>query len=551
VGWRVGVRRGATDAGNPDGDPTCAAAARAAHWEYGVVSEFDAAAARFRVQFDSGAARSGEALAPPDTDWVQPGAAELGRAMRREVARGLPVATRERSMRQDIADGVAALARSAYGAAPPVLLQGCAADALARALAELLHSATPGPGLAGVSASDIPADLAAARTPEALAAALRTLTGEADAEPGPPARASAKLGRRRAKAGAEQPRRATDARAASGARGAPGAFTPRGIPLGVSIPGAPRAVLLSYDSASRTGSRAAGAAPAPARPRPGAASRGSGAGPGAPPGRRGKPGSAPPGQRPGSRKPGLYALRRASAGAQGAAQGPARPARPLARCAGAEPAAPAGTAAGSAPAGVGPQALTCPPQQPGSGPACAAPSPATGAVAPPARAAGKAPAELRAETGANAPPCARAALEAAVRARDAYCRACSEADAEVSLAAIADAAAAIVAPAAAALGRCTAGALRGALAALGLAAPPAYAPPAPAPPDAAAPTGAGTAAALAAALAEAPDALDARLPNTVAGAAARRREEALQLLLRLEIHRVLAAGARGLLRMPA
>jgi len=51
-------------------------------------------------------------------------------------------------------------------------------------------------------------------------------------------------------------------------------------------------------------------------------------------------------------------------------------------------------------------------------------------------------------------------------------------------------------------------------------------------------------------LAEAPDALDARLPNTVAGAAARRQEEALQLLLRLEIHRVLAAGARCLLRLP-
>lgn len=50
------------------------------------------------------------------------------------------------------------------------------------------------------------------------------------------------------------------------------------------------------------------------------------------------------------------------------------------------------------------------------------------------------------------------------------------------------------------------------------------------------------AAALAGALLEGPDELHARLPNTREGAQARRLEEALQLLMCLEVHCVLAAG---------
>ena len=48
--------------------------------------------------------------------------------------------------------------------------------------------------------------------------------------------------------------------------------------------------------------------------------------------------------------------------------------------------------------------------------------------------------------------------------------------------------------------------------------------------------------ALAAALLETPEALDMHFPNTAASAPARRLEEALQLLVTLEIHRVLAVG---------
>ena len=193
VGWRVGLRCGADpDQPNPE---------RATQrWAYGVVSEYDAGAARFRVKMDSGESRAAEALSVAGhTDWVQPGAGELGKAARLAVAGGGAPLARSRATGEDVADGVAAMARDVLGAAPPWLLRDAAAGSRAQLAAMLPWLARQGPGLRCGAAAELPAELASAEGPDELAAALRAMTGEAGAAPALGARPSAKPPRRRAR----------------------------------------------------------------------------------------------------------------------------------------------------------------------------------------------------------------------------------------------------------------------------------------------------------------------------------------------------------------
>lgn len=194
VGWRVGLRCGA------DADPEPNPERAAQRWLYGVVSEYDAGAARFRVKIDSGESRASEALsAVGHTDWVQPGAGDLGKAARLAVAGGGAPLWRSRATGEDVADGVAALARDMLGAAPPHRLQDAAAAPRAQLAAMLPWLAGQGLGLGCGAAAELPAELAIAEGPEELAAALRAMTGEACAAPALGARAPAKPPRRRAR----------------------------------------------------------------------------------------------------------------------------------------------------------------------------------------------------------------------------------------------------------------------------------------------------------------------------------------------------------------
>lgn len=189
VGWRVGLRRGA------DSDPE----RTRQRWLYGVVSEYDAGAARFRVKMDCGEPRASEALSPAGTDWVQPGAVELGKAARLATAGGRAPTWRSRATVRDVADGVAALARDMLGAAPPPRLQDAAAACRAQLAAMLPWLAGQGPGPGCGAAAELPAELAGAEGPEELAAVLRKMTGEAGTAPALETRMSAKPPRRRSK----------------------------------------------------------------------------------------------------------------------------------------------------------------------------------------------------------------------------------------------------------------------------------------------------------------------------------------------------------------
>ena len=192
VGWRVGLRCGANTDPEPNAERT------AQRWAYGVVSEYDAGAARFRVKMDSGESRASEALsATGHTDWVQPGAGELSKAARLAVAGGGAPLARSRATEEDVAAGVAALARGVLGAAPPHRLQDAAAAPRAQLAAMLPWLA--GSGLGCGAAAELPAELAGAEGPEELAAALRAMTGEAGTAPALGARPSAKPPRRRAR----------------------------------------------------------------------------------------------------------------------------------------------------------------------------------------------------------------------------------------------------------------------------------------------------------------------------------------------------------------
>ncbi|KAK9844144.1 hypothetical protein WJX81_005891 [Elliptochloris bilobata] len=442
VGWRVGLH----SCPNPHpGEPG------SERWDYGVVSEYDAAEACFRVKMDTGASRAGEELRPCSTDWVQPCAVELGKAARLAVAQGGVSMWRSSTTAEDIADSTAALARVMLGSPPPAPLQDASGACMAQ-----MASVLPGAAGRGAAATpQLPPELHTAGGPEELAAVLRGLASEADAEPGPEARPAAKQPRRRAKTAEQELRGPGAGKAAK----APPRYRPaaRGSLHAAAAGSAGGSARPSSRSGSRGESRAGSAAPRMAVPN--ALARAPSVGGRPPDGRSGR--RAPPlGRLPSNPKPDT--LRRPSAGAAAASD--------------------------------------------------------------------------------SSPPCARAVLEAATRAQDVYRQACREAVAEPTLPDVADAAARIVEPAAAQLARCNMGAVRGAMAALALRAPPGYAELATAAADQAPARTEDVACALAAALLEAPEALDARLPNTAEAAPGRRRDEALQLLVTLEIHRVLAHG---------